>query len=147
MPQPALLTAVCEAQSGQPPTGGVKQATKSAQQLAPCLVHVKRTCQNCVSPLQPQRWCLKPTAAVVVCGYAGTGAEGASVGPGSPAYLQQNGQESPAYSDQSLPNSESIICVYVYLGVRVCGDRNTYVRARYKAHCDRGKQITTVCAA
>ena len=46
---------------------------------------------------------------MVVCDDAGTGAEGASVGPGSPAYMQQNGQESPAYSNQSLPHSESSV--------------------------------------
>ncbi|KAL3132833.1 hypothetical protein ABBQ38_006758 [Trebouxia sp. C0009 RCD-2024] len=42
----------------------------------------------------------------IAAGIAGSGAEGASVGPGSPAYMQQNGRESPAHSDQSLPGVE-----------------------------------------
>lgn len=32
---------------------------------------------------------------------AGTGAEVASVGPGSPPWAQQNGPSSPAYSEES----------------------------------------------
>ena len=44
-------------------------------------------------------------------GLAGTGAEGASVGPGSPAWMQQNGQDSPAYSDQSPSGDLAMPCM------------------------------------
>ena len=60
---------------------------------------------------------------MVVHDYAGTGAEGASVGPGSPAYMQENGQESPAYSNQSLPNSESSLSLPTSPGKGREGDR------------------------
>ncbi|KAL0019458.1 hypothetical protein WJX77_004963 [Trebouxia sp. C0004] len=49
---------------------------------------------------QPQVNRISPRGAITA-GVGGTGAEVASVGPGSPPWAQQNGPSSPAYSDES----------------------------------------------